>query len=318
MTSRAAAAAGAAMLAAWSGAASANEGIETSYLYNLSGFTGTIPMSWPALAFDGENKELYAVDGGLVRIFNLAGMEIYRYGEDTALGYVYDMAPLPGGDQAVLKIESEGKVVIRCDYRGTPVGKIAIHGLPPDLAKTFDPTLLRQSGGKLYLANRGEMLVVVTDVEGKYLDSYDLAALVGLDEKGKADTGIRGFSVDRDGNILFTISPLFRAFVVSADRQVRTFGTKGSRPGRFGIVGGITRGDDGHIYVSDLLRSVVLMFDFDSLGFIREFGHRGWREGGLIAPLEIAAGAGKVFVAQSARRGVSVFSVRTAAAERPN
>ena len=63
----------------------------------------------------------------------------------------------------------------------------------------------------------------------------------------------------------------------------------------------------GSIFVADTLRCVVMIFDRE-LRFLKEFGYRGLEPGSLIAPMELAAdGNGRVYVSQSANRGVSVY-----------
>ena len=127
-------------------------------------------------------------------------------------------------------------------------------------------------------------------------------------ENEKADTGVRGFNVDSDGNLLVTIQALFRAWVVTPQGEVRSFGARGSTPGKFNIIGGITRDEAGNIYVADILRSVVMVFAPD-FRFIREFGYRGRSANSLAAPDELTIGNGRLYVANNARRGVSVFKV---------
>jgi hypothetical protein len=90
--------------------------------------------------------------------------------------------------------------------------------------------------------------------------------------------------------------------------EIRGFGQKGSAPGKFNIVGGITRDDAGNFYVADLLKSAILVFD-PELRFVKEFGYRGSAPGSLAAPEEIVAAGEKLFVSNRGRKGVSVFRV---------
>ena len=69
----------------------------------------------------------------------------------------------------------------------------------------------------------------------------------------------------------------------------------------------------GFVYVTDILKSAVLVFD-PELRFVEEFGYRTSKRGsGLVAPVEVVTSGGRVYVAQNARRGVSVFRVSTEA-----
>jgi hypothetical protein len=131
--------------------------------------------------------------------------------------------------------------------------------------------------GALYLANFISKQFVVVDANGHFKRGYDVSKLLELSEKEKDEANIVGFSVAQDGSILFTIPVHFRAYKLSLDGRIQSFGKKGSAPGRFNIVAGIASDDKGYIY---------------------------------IAPNQIEVdGKGRVYVTQSAPRGVSVFKI---------
>jgi len=291
--------------------------VKASYLYNLSSFTGAIPYSWVELALDKETNEVYVCDGSdrSVRIFNENGMEIYNFGEDSDLGNINiaHLAVDKDGNILLLsyKHDVKGKSysIIRCNYRGEVISRFEPQNLPSDFSR-ISPSSIIYREGRLYLIDKGQMRVAVTDMSGAYLDGYDLAALLHFDEKKRADTGIVGFNVDKEGNIFFTIPTIFQAFKLSPDRKIVSFGQRGSAPGKFNIVGGIASDDKGYLYLTDTLRSVVMVFDKD-FKFLKEFGYRGYGPGNLIAPMELTVdNMGRIYVSQSARRGVSVFQVK--------
>jgi len=154
------------------------------------------------------------------------------------------------------------------------------------------------------------MTVVVTDRKGAFRKGYNLADIIEIPEKDRPDTEIFGFSLDRAGNMLFTVPVLPKAFVVTPDGKVAgSFGKAGSAPGLFGIVSGIVADDQGNYLVVERLRSVVMIFDKE-FRFLKEFGYRGDKPGNLIRPSELALGnSGKLYVTQLRNRGVSVFSI---------
>jgi hypothetical protein len=166
-----------------------------------------------------------------------------------------------------------------------------------------------RDGHFLFLSS-SKMQVVVTDRKGVFLKGYDLADIIEIPAKDRPNTEIFGFNLDSEGNMLFTVALLHKAFVVSPDGKVTaSFGKAGSAPGLFGIVGGIAKDDRGNYLVVERLRSVVMVFDKE-FQFLKEFGYRGDKPGNLIRPNEVAVGnAGKIFVSQLRNRGVSVFSV---------
>jgi DNA-binding beta-propeller fold protein YncE len=100
-------------------------------------------------------------------------------------------------------------------------------------------------------------------------------------------------------------------YKVSQSGKVTSFGKPGGAPGMFNVVSGIAVDNDGRIFVTDKLKSVVMVFD-RAFKFLTEFGYRGNAPGNLIGPASVALGNnGQVYVTQSLKVGVSVFSITT-------
>lgn len=274
----------------------------------LSGATGPIPLTWPRLLHDPVRAETYVLGEGLVRIFNASGMEIHRFGDDGTLGEVARVAVLDGGELLALGRVDGQRAVVRCDYKGEPVGRLALKDLPPESSGLAPDRLVRR-GERLYFAETSTTRVVVTDLAGVHLRSFRIIDLVADVLQVPRAGGMDGFNVDGAGNVLFTFSALFTAGVVSPEGALRLFGARGSRPGTFNIAGGIDADEAGNVYVTDRLRSTVSVWS-PELRFLGEFGYRGEGDENLITPYEIAAGSGRVFVAQAANRGVKVFRVQ--------
>jgi hypothetical protein len=315
------------------------ERVTATYLYDLSNSDGTVASSWASLSYDPAHKELFVVDkqDGTVGIFNDVGMETYRLGEDSDIGTILSVAVADDGDLLVLASATRGPPIIhRCNFRGEPKDRIVLD-LPQAFAAEFWPDTLVFRAGKMYLAQKGQLKVVIADLTGKCLAIHDFYREMKLDQakskldqakskfdqaKSKLDQAkstsrvaqvpaMHAFNVDDQGNMLFTIAPLFQVFVVSPEGKVASFGERGGAPGKFNITGGVARDAQGNFYVSDLLKCAVLVFspEFEFLG---QFGERGWDRGDFIAPLEVSVADGKLYVSQSARRGVSVFQVKVA------
>lgn len=282
--------------------------VTASYLYNLSNFTGVVPYNWTKVSIDREKNEIYVISNGSVSIFNERGMEIYRFGDDSDIGAAADVAVDKDGNIFVLSYKGRSAAITLCNFRGEGISRVELKNLPPDLLE-FSPDRIIYREGLLYLASTGSMQVVITEVDGNFKAAYDIASLIGLEEDERADTGIVGFNVDGEGNMLFTVPAIARAYVVSPDRTVRSFGKRGSAPGRFGIPAGIVADAAGHYLVADTLRCVVMAFDKD-FKFLTEFGFRGIAPGNLIGPRELAMdNDARLYVSQLRRRGVSVFQI---------
>jgi hypothetical protein len=289
---------------------SAQAAAKGSFLYNLSDFTGTIPYAWARVVADKERSEIYVLFQNTIRVFNESGMEIYRFGDDLDLGHIVDVAVDKTGDILLLAYrQSQGQPVgeiIHCNYRGEPKSKIELKNLPSQFSK-FLPNRMVYQDGNIYLASLMGLNVVIADPQGNFRKGYDLFSLLELEEKDRGNVEMIGFSVDREGNILFTVPTLFRACILSPDGMLNWFGRPGSASGRFNIVAGIARDSKGNYLVVDKLKCAVMVFD-QNFKFITRFSERGYKPGYLIAPDDIAIDNGdRIYVTQAARKGVSVF-----------
>lgn len=291
------------------------EAVSVNYLYNLSDFSGTVPYNDVKLYADRLNDEVYAVVGNSVRVFNASGMEIHHFDLDPGLGTVFDLAVDESGDLLLLGLSLDpadprpGWSITRCNYRGQPVGRIAITGLPKELA-SFRPNVMLYGGGRIVLASLAQYQVVEINRSGAFQRAHDLAKLLGMKDADRSRNDIAAFSMDRRGHMLITVPTLFKAFVVSPEGKVRDVGHAGSAPGAFGVVAGIVADEHGNLIVADKGRGVVMVFD-ESLEFVTEFGSGGDGRGGLVRPTDLSLGAsGKLYVTQARDRGVAVLTVK--------
>jgi len=284
--------------------------VDATFLYFLSSFDGPVPFYWANITVDESQKEIYVVDSRErdVTIFNSEGMEVYRFGDDGSLGTVIDVAVKQDGNILVLSRGDTTSSLILCNFRGDPIAKLDLKNFPPDFSE-FAPDRIVNQGALLYLLDSRSLKIAITDLNGLFQKGYDIVSLLGLvvNDKGRS-TEIAGFSVDRQGNILFTIPVIFKAYQLFPDGSITSFGRPGSAPGRFNLIGGIVA-DDSYYYVADRLKSAVIIFDKD-FQFQSEFGFRGVRPWNLIAPKNLAMdGKGKLYVSQLGNRGISVFEI---------
>jgi DNA-binding beta-propeller fold protein YncE len=289
--------------------ASAEEpNFSVSYLYTLSNFSGILPVSWVQISVDESTNELYMLPGAGIKIFNDRGMEVYSFDNGGEFGAVADVAVSDEGDIILLTYREQRTEIIRCNYRGELKAKIELQGVPGEFSGLpFNRVIYRNRS--LYLASLNDMKVIVTDSAGVFKSGFDMAALIGEEAR---DTGMVGFSVTREGELLFTVPAIAKAYVVSPDRSFKVFGRRGSTPGRFGVPGGIAEDASGKfILVADVLRCVITVFDKNFI-FRKEFGFYGPRAGNLVGPMELAVdGLNRVYVSQNRNRGVNVYQITT-------
>ncbi len=288
--------------------------VKGTFLYSLSNFTGAISFSWPRVFVDQERNEVYVVYQNLIRIFNETGMEVYSFGDDLDLGTIVDLTLDGDGNILLLSYkwsqttDRAAYEITRCNYRGEPKSKIEVKNLPPQYSK-FLPNRMIYRQGNLYLASLSTMVVVVTDSDGVFKEVYDILPMLELEEKEKQDAMMDAFCIDKDGDFLFTIPPLFRAYKITLDRKVSYFGKSGSTPGKFNIVAGIASDGKGNIFVVDKLKCAVMVYD-KNFNFLNQFSSRGWKPGFLIAPEDVVVDReDRAYVTQAGNKGISVFKV---------
>jgi hypothetical protein len=267
--------------------------------YDLADYQGDVDTSFATVEYEREHGELFVIAGNVISVF-VKGLKVFEFTTDPRVGTAYSVASLEDGDLLIASIHG----LFRCNFRGRLIGPFKLKSAPPRVAELL-PNWVQRVGGKLYIASTRAFLVAVAEEDGTFVASYDLAALV-FKNKLTDDHEIAGFSVDPNGNMLFTVPALFKAYIVSPDGKVHAFGQPGSRNGNFNIARAIVRDERGILYVADMLRSTVILFDSD-LQFIGEFGGYG----NLITPMSLAAGDDLLFVSQGAGRGVAVFRVVT-------
>jgi hypothetical protein len=155
-------------------------GVETSFLYNLSDFSGPIPINMAHFSVDRQRNEIYVVDFAerIIRVFNEAGMEIYQFGEDNDLGTILDVAVKEDGNLLVLTGGRLQSLIIICDFRGKPVANLELKDLPPDFSG-FIPHRIIYRRGLLYLLDTNSMRIIVADSEGQVQNGYEASTLTG-------------------------------------------------------------------------------------------------------------------------------------------
>jgi hypothetical protein len=299
-------------------------GVTASFRYPLSNFSGPVLSQWARLAVDPERNEVYTLRlrKNDIRIYDEHGMEIFVFGE--GFGSAADIAIGDGGDIFVLSRGFKTATVHLLNFRGEQVAEIPLQDVPAAFSRFVADRLVHQNGS-LYLVDSRAMKVIVVDEAGRFQKGYDLGreikpfvpredvarelAVENWRQRKLDDIELSGFTVDDQGSIFFTVPVLFSAFKLPPRGDLMRFGKSGSAMGKFGVAAGIATDDMGYIYVSDRLRSVVLVFDRD-LRFQTEFGYRGDQPSNLIVPDDLAVDSrGNVYVGQAANRGVSVFEV---------
>jgi hypothetical protein len=283
--------------------------VDVKFLYKLSSTTGVIPFHGMNVSYDPHGNETIVAGGNRVHIFNPTGMETFTFGDDPALGSVVAAAATDEGDFVLLGAgEGEGPSIVLANFRGELKRRIEPKGLSVEVPQPFRANALGWAKGRIYLVDLAGMRLLVIGMDGNFVAYHDLAKLCEVADK-RADNGVKGFRVAPNGDFLFTVQPLFKAFILKPSGELAAFGQRGSAPGKFNVITGIATDERGYTYVADILKSAVIVFD-PQLRFVKEFGYRTGKPGAIVSPVDVAAGGGRIYVSQFAKQGVSVFEVK--------
>lgn len=291
--------------------AAAPEGVR--YLYFLSDLNGHLPFNNVAMSVDRQHDELYLYDMAdqAIRVFNASGMEIYRFNSSDYPGRLLGLFPAGSGVLLLLTENNRELTLFTCDERGKVKSS---RTLPGPQGREFHPDLFIGQNDHFYLADRAQMLVFVCNPQGGEEQLFDIATLLDMTDAQRSDAGLSGFNVSPQGEILFTVATEFLAGRIALDGTIRTFGSKGSTPGKFNIIGGIAADEAGNFYVAESLRCTVIVFDKNGR-YLQQISQRGEAPDRLIGPDEVMVLNDRIYVSQMRSRGVSVFQVSSSSKE---
>ncbi len=286
----------------------ATEAPRVNYIFSLSRFTGPVAYQWVRLTTDAQYREVYVLNTRTraIDIYNRGGMEVYSLNLNQALGTLKDVTVDKQGNIYVLAATRQGSRLLKLNFRGEFINDMQLAELPDEFSD-FSPDRIVIYQDTFFLASLGRKQIVKTDLFGQFLAGFLVdELLVGISEEDKLDSVLGDFSVDKEGRPIFTIPLLWLAGTLNFDGTLVTFGQRGNAPGKFGIIKGIAADENGLTYVSDILRSVVMVFD-QQHRFLKEFGGRGHGVENLIGPSHLAMEGDLLYVTQLRNRGVSVF-----------
>ena len=158
--------------------------------------------------------------------------------------------------------------------------------------------------GNLFVIDGAKRAILVYDAEGNYLRSF--RADFGTDEEKSLIVGIAAYD-----NLLYVLdskSNLIRVLDRMSGEQLRSFGYDPENKIGLTIPSNISIDDKGAIYVTNLGKSNVTVFDRDG-HFLYKFGQVSDRLGGFSRPKGIAVDKdGWIYVADAAFSNVQVFN----------
>ena len=115
------------------------DAVQSSFLYAIDDGAGRRSTGWAALTWEPKNSELFLVANGVVDIFNDNGLATYSFGDDSQVGSPVAVAALENGELMVLASREMATQLIRCNFRGEPLARVELHGLPKEFGE-FSPT----------------------------------------------------------------------------------------------------------------------------------------------------------------------------------
>lgn len=159
--------------------------------------------------------------------------------------------------------------------------------------------------GNLYIAGRDYTGIIVTDHNGKYIET------ISPEEKGQKVKAI-DVKIDNKNNIYILSEEQSRVYVYDENRKfLFKFGEKGGGSGKLSRPVSIAIDDKkGLIYIDDYMRHTISIYD-NTGKYLTEFGGLGWAEGWFQHPRDIAVDiSGRLFVADTFNDRIQVFEIK--------
>lgn len=240
--------------------------VDSTFIQNVANGGGTFEQP-NGVAFDDQNREIVVANTGLGRVefFGTDGLP-HGYFVHRVLGA--DGVEREGLPKHVA-IDSKGHVLVVdalatyidvCDFRGTSLARIQLPAPDDGATVAGGPgPITVAADGRIVVASRNKTGGVwVLDADGKVLSHW-----------GESGTGpgqlraISGIAVAPGGEIVVVcvLTELGVQFFDATGKYLRGFGIHDIGPGRFSVPNGITITPDSRLWVTDMMRHNVQVFD---------------------------------------------------------
>lgn len=234
----------------------------------LGDANGGKPFELPlAVAFDAQSGEIVVANTGLGRV------EFFRRDGRPTGFFVHRITDPDGverdGQPNHVAVDTAGRVFVTdvsaayvdiCDFRGISLGRFTLPAPDDSLHKGGGPGAIALApDGRVLVASRGKGgRVHVFDSNGHWLSTWGEPGR----EPGKLNA-ISGLAVTPQGEIAVAcvLTELGVQLFDAGGRYLRGFGVHDIGPGRFSFPSGIVVTPDSRIWVSDMVRQNVQVFD---------------------------------------------------------
>ena len=219
------------------------------------------------VTFDRETGEIVVANTGMNRVEfftrdgNPQGYFVHRITDADGQeqdGLPRYVAVMAGGN--LLVVDAFAPYIDVCDYRGRSLDRITLPAPDADLAAGGGPgAMCVAPDGRIFVASRGrEGRVHVLSPEGRWLKTWGESGR----EPGKL-SAIAGLAVAPNGEVAVAcvLTELGVQIFDAEGKYLRGFGVHDLGPGKFSVPSGIVISPDSRLWVSDMVRHNVQVFD---------------------------------------------------------
>jgi len=252
------------------------------------------------ISYDPKVNEVWVADtrNNLIGVFTPDGAPLYAFGSDDIHEPIRAVVDSKGN---VFVLDSDRNRIKTFNYRGQPLGDLALPGLPP---KPAFGTIAFDADGNLYVGENESCQVLVYGPDFKPRQRFGSCGA----EDGQFQA-ITGIAVDKSHIVVTDAQGLAVQIFDKHGEFVRGWGHHDMGIQNFSLPVSVALDAKEHVVVIDELRHEIKFFDLDG-NFLERFGGLGRAIGQIAYPSGIAAdSSGRIYVVEKFNARVQAFVV---------
>lgn len=242
-----------------------------------------------------------------ILIFDSAGIFRFQINGGDVFGAPLDVAVDPQGFLLVVASYQGRRALIELDFDGLFLQAIDLKSIPEGMPEPgFDSIALSPSGERIYVLDRRNLLLWISDRTGEVQAVTDLAE--GVSEEDRINVILRHVDAYAD-TVLIPFARTGQVGLFGPEGKPRKrVGRKGAGPCNLGLPAASAMDDDGNLLIIDQQRNMIVRWSVEDNRCLGDYYGLGAAPGYLYYPSDLALdGQGRLYVGQGFEGRVQVY-----------